>query len=61
MLVDNFNREMLVSSNAIAVKTDNNDMSKLNFCQDLEAEVLSNKFGQDLEAEVWSRSLAPSC
>ena len=29
---------MLVSSNAIAVKTDNNDMSKLNFCQDLEAE-----------------------
>ena len=55
MLVDNLNREMLVSSNAIAMTTDNNDFSKLNFCQDLEAEVLSNKFGQDLEAEIWSK------
>ena len=39
VLVDNLNREMLVSSNAIAMTTDNNDFSKLNFCQDLEAEV----------------------
>ena len=39
MLVDNLNREMLVSSNAITMTTDNNDFSKLNVCQDLEAEV----------------------
>ena len=39
MLVDNFNREILVSSNAIAMTTDNDDISKLNFGQDLEAEV----------------------
>ena len=55
MLVDNLNREMLVSSNAIAMTTDKKDFSKLNFFQDLEAEVLSNKFGQDLEAKIWSK------
>ena len=37
MLVGNLNREMPVSSNAMT--TDNDDISKLNFGQDLEAEV----------------------